>query len=286
VKIDWIVLLVAVLVVSSGCSTVGFLVANAPTHFGTFNATTGLEYGKDPRQRLDVYAPRNARNCPVVIFFYGGSWQWGDRSNYRFIGTVLAARGILTVIPDYRLYPQVRYPSFVEDGANAVAWAHQHVRAFGGNPDKLVLMGHSAGGQIAAMLAEDDSFLEHAGVSPQAIAGLVGLSGTYVLVPDDAALRAIFSSPYTAQQWQPVSFVSDHSPPTLLVHGSDDTEVYPVEAVEMIDALHRHHIEAQLYLYPGRGHSDTVASFSLAARSRTPALQQTIDFVQKVTSEQ
>jgi acetyl esterase/lipase len=102
------------------CSSLGFFVANAPVPFGSFARSTGLPYGEDPRQRLDVFSPRSGKH-PVVVFFYGGSWTTGEKSQYAFVGAALAARGYVTVIPDYRLYPQVRFPEFIADGARAVA---------------------------------------------------------------------------------------------------------------------------------------------------------------------
>jgi acetyl esterase/lipase len=110
----------------AGCSSAVFLFANAPTAFGSFDRHSDLAYGEDPRQRLDVYAPRNAANRPVVIFWYGGTWVKGSKENYRFVGAALAERGFVAVLPDYRLYPAVTFPAFCEDGAHALAWVEAH----------------------------------------------------------------------------------------------------------------------------------------------------------------
>jgi acetyl esterase/lipase len=135
-----------------GCGGFSFFVANAPNAFGSFRRSSDLSYGDDARQRLDVYAPRRPEHRPVVIFFYGGTWSAGRKSNYAFVGAALAERGYVTVIPDYRLYPEVRFPAFVEDGARAVAWVQQHARDFGADPDRLVLMGHSGHGYATGNL--------------------------------------------------------------------------------------------------------------------------------------
>ncbi|HEY6924335.1 MAG TPA: alpha/beta hydrolase, partial [Steroidobacteraceae bacterium] len=166
----------ALLLFLSGCASTLSLVANVPTQFDRLDRHTDLAYGRDPRQRLDVSSPRQAMNRPVVVFWYGGSWVTGKKSYYRFVGTTLAERGIVTVIPDYRLYPQVHFPAFDEDGARAVAWAEQHVQEFGGDPHHIVLMGHSAGGHTAAFLAFNHEFLRKFGAEPADISGLVGLS--------------------------------------------------------------------------------------------------------------
>ena len=278
------VAVLALVLLLSGCSTTQFLVANAPTEFDRVDRHADLPYGQDPRQRLDIYAPRQAAgNRPVVIFWYGGSWVKGNKAEYRFVGTTLAERGFVAVLPDYRLYPQVSFPAFDEDGARAVAWVEQHIQEFGGDPHHIVLMGHSAGGHTAAFLAFNHAFLQKYGADPADIAGLVGLSGTYVLVPETPTEHATFPPPYTEADWQPIRFVDSHAPPTLLLHGTDDKEVLPREAIELRDVMLRDHLRVELHLYSHRGHGDTVASFAPVMRWRTPAVQDTIDFINSVT---
>ncbi len=120
---------------------------------------------------LDVYAPAHASHAPIVVFFYGGTWVRGERAWYRFVGTALAAHGVVTVIPDYRKYPQVMLEGFMQDAASAVAWAHEHAVEIGGSPDDIFVMGHSAGGQIAALLATDPQWLAAHDLKPADLAG-------------------------------------------------------------------------------------------------------------------
>jgi acetyl esterase/lipase len=267
----------------AGCGGFSFFVANAPTPFGAFKRTSNIAYGPDARQRLDVYRPKSEELRPVVVFFYGGSWSAGRKSEYAFVGAALAERGYVTAIPDYRLYPQVRFPAFIEDGASAVAWVQQHASEFGGDPDRIVLMGHSAGAHIAAMLALDDAYLKKSGVRPHSVVGLVGMSGPYALDPDTDTLRSIFSSPYTPEDWQPVHFARSSSPPTLLLHGLADGVVDYRHTEKLRDALISQGAQVETHLYPKRGHADTIGSFALAARYRTPALKQTLDFLGRVS---
>ena len=266
-----------------GCRTSEFLVANAPNTFARVQLHLDLPYGIDRRQRLDIIAPRQGTHRPVVIFWYGGSWDEGRKADYRFVGVALAERGIVAVIPDYRLYPQVTFPLFDEDGARAVAWVEHHVSDYGGDPSHIVLMGHSAGGHTAAFLAFNHEFLRKFDADSHDIAGLVGLSGTYVLVPDSDMLRAEFPPPYTVRDWQPIQFVDSSAPPTLLLHGLADREVLPQEAIQLRDALKKVHVPVELELFPHRGHADTVASFAVMTRWRTPALQNVVEFVQAVS---
>jgi acetyl esterase/lipase len=276
--------MLALLFLLSGCTSTQFLLANGPTEFDRVDRHADLPYGQDPRQHLDIYAPRQAApQRPVVIFWYGGSWVKGNKAEYRFVGTTLAERGFVAVLPDYRLYPQVTFPAFDEDGARAVAWVEQHIQEFGGDPRHIVLMGHSAGGHTAAFLAFNHAFMEKYGADPGDISGLVGLSGTYVLVPETPTEHATFPPPYTEADWQPIRFVDARSPPTLLLHGTDDKEVFPQEAIQLRDEMLRQHLRVELHLYPHRGHADTVASFAPIARWRTSALRDTIDFINSVT---
>jgi acetyl esterase/lipase len=268
----------------AGCSSFSFFAANAPVSFGTFHRSNDLAYGRDARQRLDVFTPKGNGSHPIVVFFYGGSWTMGSKSQYAFVGAALAARGYVTAIPDYRLYPAVRFPAFLEDGAQAVAWVQQHAAELGGDPHKIVLMGHSAGAHMAAMLALDTHYLTGVGVQPRSIVALVGLSGPYALDPNTDTLRTIFGSPSTPADWQPVRFASPAAPATLLLHGLDDNVVYPTHAYAMRDALLAQGASVETDFYPERGHADTVASFTLIARFRTPALEQTVAFLNRATA--
>ncbi|MEP7243613.1 MAG: alpha/beta hydrolase [Gammaproteobacteria bacterium] len=277
--------IIALAAVSSACTTLSFAIANVPASFGAYDRTADLTYGTDPRQKLDVYVPQQkGENRPVVIFWYGGSWTEGSRLSYRFVGAALAERGFVTVLPDYRLYPKVKFPEFLNDGAQAVAWVQQHAREFGGDPQRVVLMGHSAGGHMAAYLALNREFLAKSGAKPEWIAGFVGLSGPYVLVPNTRALRTNFSRPYTEADWQPLRFVTHESPPGFLAHGLSDHLVSVAQTEQLRDALRMNDVRVEAHLYPGLGHADTVAALSIPARNRAPVLDQVSDFIRSVTS--
>jgi acetyl esterase/lipase len=269
----------------AGCRDIVFFAANAPSTFSSVERHVDLPYGEDPRQQLDIIAPRLGENLPVVIFWYGGSWVAGRKSEYRFVGDALAKRGIVTVLADYRLYPQVTFPLFDEDGAKAVAWVEHHVQEFRGDPAHIVLMGHSAGAHTAAFLAFNHRFLRRFGADPKDIVGLVGLSGTYVLVRVPGVKRAAFAPPYTAKDWQPIKYVDSRAPPTLLLHGLADSEVSPQQAIKLRDALNKAHVPVQMHLYAHRGHIDTIASFVPGAHWRTPALKETVAFIRSVAEK-
>lgn len=205
----------AVLAALSGCSPLKLLNTLNPT--GPVDHVYGVAYGQDPRNTLDVYTPQTKpANAPVVVFFYGGSWNTGSKANYAFVGEALAARGMVVVIADYRLYPQVRYPSFLEDSAKALAWAHKHAKTYGGDPDRLYVMGHSAGAYNAAMLALDPRWLAREGLSPSILSGWIGLAGPYDFLPiENADVKPVFFFPDSPPDSQPINHVSSSAPPCV-----------------------------------------------------------------------
>jgi acetyl esterase/lipase len=215
-----------------------------------------------------------------VVFFYGGGWEAGSKDMYRFVGATLAARGVTTVIPDYRVYPQVRFPVFMEDAAAAVAWTRAHVTQFGGDPDRLFLMGHSAGGQIATLLALDGSYLQADGMSPSEVCGVIGLAGPYDFLPlHSDTLKAIFGPEAGRPRSQPINFVSPQAPPMLLLAGEDDDTVDPGNTLRLAARLREFGRPVDGRLYPGVGHKSLIASFSGPLTFLASAREATLRFV-------
>jgi acetyl esterase/lipase len=188
-----------------------------------------MSYGQLPRQRLDVFMPRRAVALPVVVFFYGGAWKRGSRHQYKLLAYALMRQGYVVVVPDYRLYPAVRFPAFVDDGAAATAWVYQNIAKFGGDPGRVYLMGHSAGAHIASMLALDPRFLGSHGRDAQTLAGVIGLAGPYDIMPfRDAELADTFGPEEEHERTQPINLVTrGQAVPFLLLHGSLDKVVGP-----------------------------------------------------------
>ena len=208
---------------------------------------TDLAYGSDARQKLDVYLPASGTSDTLVVFWHGGSWQRGDKKTHAFVGRALAGMGYVAVIPNYRLYPSVVFPAFVQDGAAAVRWAYDTY-----HPAKIVLMGHSAGSLIAADLALDPRYLEATGTDKLPIAAMIGLSGPYDFTPWPR-LRPIFQDT-DPQVWKPINLVtSTQTPPAhpfLLVHGRLDYTVVPANSVSLAAAINRVGGRAKLIIYP------------------------------------
>ncbi|MDD1007753.1 alpha/beta hydrolase [Pseudomonas shahriarae] len=274
------------LLVLSACSPVKLL--NALTPDSTFDKTAGIAYGDDPRQKLDVYVPRHALpDAPVVVFFYGGSWNSGAREDYNFVGEALASRGIVAVVADYRLYPQVRYPLFLQDAARAVAWTKAHIREFSGNPQRLYLMGHSSGGYNAAMLALDGDLLAAAGMSPKDLRGWIGLAGPYDFLPiENPAVRPVFFWPDSPPQSQPINHVSRDAPPALLIAASKDELVNPTRNTGgLAHKLRAAGVPVQDFYYSRPNHITLVATLSRPLRGLAPVLDQVVGFIKHTPTQ-
>lgn len=274
------------LLVLSACSPVKLL--NALTPDSTFDKTAGIAYGDDPRQKLDVYVPRHALpDAPVVVFFYGGSWNSGAREDYNFVGEALASRGIVAVVADYRLYPQVRYPLFLQDAARAVAWTKAHIREFSGNPQRLYLMGHSSGGYNAAMLALDGDLLAAAGMSPKDLRGWIGLAGPYDFLPiENPAVRPVFFWPNSPPQSQPINHVSRDAPPALLIAASEDELVNPTRNTSgLAHKLRAAGVPVQDFYYSRPNHITLVATLSRPLRGLAPVLDQVVGFIRHTPTQ-
>lgn len=271
------VLLTALVV--AACGGVAFTAANAPALFGEFDRQPDIAYGTGARHRLDVYTPWFASERPIIVFWYGGGWDHGKKSQYRFVGAALAEAGYVVVVPDYRLYPDVKFPAFVQDGAEALAWVVSHAREIGGDPRRIYLAGHSAGAHLAAMLAYDRSQLARIGLPPDTIRGYIGLSGPYALTPDDATYRAIFAAPFTTAEWQPTQLARAGAPPALLIHGDADDVVDVAHARLMAQALEAVDVQVTLRVYADRGHLDPVAAMAAPTPRKLPVIEEIDRFV-------
>lgn len=270
----------------TACSPLKML--NALTPDGTFDRAEGIAYGSDPRQKLDVYVPRHPMaNAPVVVFFYGGSWNSGSRSDYSFVGEALASRGIVAVLADYRLYPQVRYPLFLEDAAGAVAWTHDHIRQYAGNPQRLYLMGHSSGAYNVAMLALDPGLLGAVGLSPHDLSGWIGLAGPYDFLPiKNPEVRPVFFWPDSPPQSQPINHVSHGAPPALLMASTDDEVVNPTRNTGGLALkLREAGVPVQDLYFSRTGHATLVAALSRPMRGLAPVLDEVTSFVRTTPSQ-
>jgi acetyl esterase/lipase len=265
---------------TAACSPLSLFATLAPKD-PAIRSVEGAAYGPDPRQKLDVYAPRTATGAaPVAVFFYGGSWDTGRRQDYNWVGRALAARGFVTVVADYRLYPQVRYPGFLEDGAQAVRWSVDHARDFGGDPARIVLVGHSAGAYSAVMLGLDRRYLLKAGVDPSRIKAVAGLSGPYDFLPLEGQITPrIFGHEKDLRATQPLTYVRKDAPAAFLATGDQDTMVYPRNTTALAAALRAKGAVVEEHVYPDVDHVKMVLALSRTFRGKAPVLDQMTAFL-------
>ncbi len=278
----------AAALVGAACSKLAFVAVNVPAAFGAHRRIADIPYdgavGQSglPQRLLDVYVPEAAPAGPrpLVVFWYGGRWENGDKADYRFVGAALANLGCVAMLPNYRHYPEVKLDGFMQDAALAAVWAAAHAADYGADPQRMYLMGHSAGAHIAALLTLDREYLRATGAPPPRIAGMLGLSGPYDFLPlTDSDLQDMFGPPDRYPESQPIHFVRPDAPPMLLIQGLADRSVWPKNSINLAAAALAAGVPVTLKLYPGLGHADTVAALSLPARRRAPTLTDVAAFL-------
>lgn len=268
---------------AAACSPLGALNALGPRDRGVRRVATGLTYGDDPRQRMDVLAPTAtpARPWPVLVFLYGGGWESGERGHYRWAAHALAARGFVVAVPDYRVVPTVHFPAFIEDAAAATAEAGRLAGRYGGDPARLGVVGHSAGAHLAMMIALDRRYMAAAG-APGLIRAAAGLAGPYDFLPLDvpASINAFGRAPDLTLT-QPVAFVRVDAPPLWLGHGTADELVQPEDATILCARMRAVGGRCEAKLYPGLTHADLIATFSPLFRGKAPVLDDVTAFLRR-----
>jgi acetyl esterase/lipase len=264
----------------SGCaSAVNALVPN-----GGYRVLPDLAYGDGPRQVLDLYLPERPKGpLPAMLFLYGGGWRNGEKGFYRFLGEALTSRGIAVAVADYRLYPEVTWPGFIEDGAAAFAWLRRNAAVHGLDQRRLFLMGHSAGAHTVVMLTLDERWLAARGLDArEAIAGTIGLAGPYNFYPFRGRFTAeVFENAADPRETQPATHIDGIEAPLLLANGLDDDTVAPRNATDLAARVRAKGGMVETRLYPGVGHISLVGAFASPVRWVAPVLDDTVAFVQR-----
>lgn len=254
--------------------------ALGPKDRGSKRLAADVAYGRHARHKLDVYGPIvRDRALPVVSFFYGGSWMDGDRRFYQFAGRALAALGYIAVIADYRVLPDVEYPGFLEDGVSAFEWIVGNIGSFGGDPERIALVGHSAGAYNAVMLALDKRYLVANGHLPR-IRGVAGLSGPYDFFPFDVDISIrTFGAVRDGRSTQPIQHVGPDAPPMFLGTGTLDALVGPHNTIALAEKLRAVGVEVTEKHYLGLGHTAPLLALNRIWRSKAPVLNDLAQFL-------
>lgn len=273
----------ASLLALAACTPLGALNATIPTDGVTI--LRDVPYMQGARGGMDIYRPASAAGpLPMTVFFYGGSWRSGNRADYLFLATALARAGMVVVVPDYRLHPEAQFPDYLADAARAVAAARAGAAAWGADPERLALAGHSAGAWIAAMLALDPRYLAAAGDSRAHLTGVVGIAGPYDFLPiESPRVRAVFAAATDQRTTQPITYADGAGPPMLLLHGADDDIVEPRNSTILARRIKAAGGTADVRIYPGTGHIGILSSFAPLLRDGSPALADTARFILGLT---
>jgi acetyl esterase/lipase len=254
---------------------------------GALQLAEGVPFGTRG-QKLDIWTPETSPDIflPVVVFWYGGGWAKGDRASYAFAGRALAREGFVVVVPDYRKVPEVRFPAFLDDGVEALAWVRDNAREFGGDPDRVVVMGHSAGAYQAVMLALDADRLKAGGIAPDFIKAGVGLSGPYDFYPFDKprSIAAMGQWPRPLET-QPIEFARADAPPLLLVTSEGDETVRPKNANNLAAKLRGLGAPVEVKNYGPLDHEEVVMALSEPFRSKGRVLADSAAFLRAQLGE-
>lgn len=253
---------------------------------GTVLAET-VSYGSSDKQYLTVYAPEEPSEelLPVILFVHGGSWNWGDPGDYGFIGRAFVPEGFIVVLAAYRLHPEVVYPAMLQDTAAAIAWTQANIEAYGGDPTRITISGHSAGAYNVAMTALEPRWLDDAGGDPQNLAGVVGLAGPYDFYPFDSdSTRASFGHVELGAVTQPVNHVRIDAPPMLLIHGEADTLVRPRNTHALAKKLEGAGAKVDTMFLPEANHNQPLLALASPWRNKPAVFDTFVKFAREARS--
>ena len=283
-----------ILALLTGCNSTGLLVVNLLAGFDNYHVDENIAYGTEPQNVMDVYVPETGTTrsqsdgVPVVVFFYGGCWGGCEtltKEYYVFVAQALTSKGYLVVIPDYRRYPNVKFPQIIEDAAQTVEWVKQTIDRYGGDSDRIYLMGHSAGAHMAALLTLNEDYLLPN--TWNSLRGFVGLAGPYDFLPfTDEYQRIVFGPEEKYPASQPVNFVDGNEPPLLLLYGNDDDTVKPVNIENLTKKVRQAGGRVEAHYYDGLDHAGLIGALSLPLRNSASVLDDIANFIDRHTDDE
>lgn len=269
----------------AACSPVNVLNALIPRDGYTMHQA--MAYGTLTRQTLDVYVPNGQADkpLPVVLFFYGGGWDSGRKEDYLFAAEAFTSKGYLTVIPDYRIFPEVKFPEFMQDAVSACKWVKTNIACFGGDTDAIFIVGHSAGAHIGMMLNLNVQYLALEQLKPNDFRGFIGLAGPYDFLPlQSDRLKDIFGPEDLRWQSQPINFVTGKNQPTLLLVGLHDETVWPRNSHNLAKAIREKNGPVKVIDYPRYHHVDMIAKIAKPFRKFNTLLDDMVSFIDALST--
>ena len=266
----------------TACTDAAFKAINIPSYMlNDHKLEQNLAYGEKTYQKLDLYLPSDQSTArkQLIVFVYGGGWTSGAKERYCFVADALTSAGYAVAIPDYIKYPDGEFPSFVQDIALSIAWLSRRVQQYA-DIDEIIIMGHSAGAHIGALLLTDPRYLAAHHLQPDTIQAFVGLAGPYGFTPQEEKYKNVFANLEDYSQMQPLHFATGEEPPMLLLHGSDDTTVLPVNTRKFAEKVNAKGGTAVTHFYSGRGQIDVMLAFTRVLGRKDPVRMNILDFLQ------
>jgi len=270
-----------VVLLVNACTQAKFALVNAPAITFEGSIVENIDYGELDRQQLDIYIPKELKKSyPVVVFFHGGRWTNGDKQQYKFVGMSLAEQGYIAVLPNTRLYPEVKFPVFAQDAAQALGWVFNNINQYKGNSN-LFVSGHSSGAHLGALIIADKTFLAKHELKPSIVNAFAGISGPYDFVPEAADIKDMFGPPNNFPNLVVTNFVEGDEPPMLLLYTDEDKSVHPRNLKAIKQGIEKVGGDVTSIIYPKGDHAAPVAAFSWANPSDLPVPQDIDVFFKK-----
>jgi acetyl esterase/lipase len=274
-KIVFILILTTFL---TACTPLQFALVNVPALTYDGQISKDVPYGELTRQKLDIYVPNiDQETFPVVVFFHGGRWTDGSKEQYKFVGMTLSNMGYVVVMPNTRLYPDVKFPTFAEDAAKSVAWVHKNIASYKGNQN-LFISGHSSGAHLGALIIADNAYLAAYELKPNIVNAFAGISGPYDFVPKAADINDMFGPAENFPNMVVTNFIDGDEPPMLLIYTAEDTTVHPRNLALLKAGVEKANGKVEAITYETGGHAAPVAAFSWANPSDLPVTRDIDSF--------
>lgn len=259
--------IVATMTLAAGMSPAREKPAAAETRMTEYEVErhADLEYVTGPdadiRHKLDLYVPVGAKNWPVIIYIHGGAWKQGSKTLYIGLARTFGRHGIGVAVINYRLSPKVKHPGHIEDVAKAFAWVKANVAKHGGDPENITIMGHSAGGHLAALLGTDPSYLKAEKLSLSDIRGVISVSGVYQIEPGaELYLPAFGAEADSCRKASPMTYVKEKLPPFLIAYASNDYTTFDKMAIDFHEKLVKARVSSSLLKVENRNHISVIVS--------------------------
>ncbi len=277
------------LLLALNSTRVSLLLANTLAELDNYRLINNIRYGRFDNNNLDIYVPEKTlhdkKQKAVVVFFYGGCWgacMSYTRKDYAFVAQAFTSLGYSVVIPDYRHYPEHMFADIMTDAVNATTWVHNNIAKFSGdNTTRIILVGHSSGAHMAALLTLDKSRLPAEVRS--SIAGFIGLAGPYDFLPFTEDYQpALFGPEKNYPASQPVNYVSGHDAPMLLLYGNDDSRVKPINIESLTRIAQQAGDDVESHRYNGIDHPGILAALSRPLRDNKPVMADIARFMDRI----